>query len=123
MINVFEQVRERLKTVHKTSKDHYDQGAAERNFHPGDKVRIKLKSVGKQLTKLDAPWSIPYEIHAIQGPVLELNDAEKRENNFNVHSDKVIAVKPNLRTEPQPGSVTSCTPSSDSERDLSPESI
>ena len=69
---VFETVREHLDTAHKTSKENYDLGTTKRMFSIGQEVKIKLKNVGKQLNKLQSPWSEALTIQSINGPVLEL---------------------------------------------------
>ncbi len=64
----------------------------------GQAVKIKLKNVGKQLNKLQSPWSEALTIQSINGPVREM--ISKSRKICRVHSDKVIAVRPNLRPEP-----------------------
>ena len=96
---VFENVRKNLDTAHEASKDAYDLGSTKRIFKIGDQVRIKLNKIGTKMNKLKAPWSIPYTIVQIRGPVLELQDPESPDDTFNIHSDKVILLTPNLRVE------------------------
>ena len=70
----FQSVREHLQLFHQREKDHYDLGAIERVFHPGDRVRVRLKSHQKGHSKFLSVWSEPHEVLSVRGVVVTLRE-------------------------------------------------
>ena len=96
---VYEAVRENLSVMQKHAKDLYDLGANARIFIPGDKVRVRLKSIPKSGSKLLAKWSDLYEVINVRGVVISLRDP-KNQNVLYVHADRLSNVNRHLREEP-----------------------
>ena len=70
----FQSVREHLQSFHQREKDHYDLGAIERVFHPGYRVRVRLKSRQKGHSKFLSVWSEPHEVLSVRGVVVTLRE-------------------------------------------------
>jgi transposase InsO family protein len=84
----FESVRQHLKSFHQREKDHYDLGAIERIFQPGDRVRVRLKSRQKGHAKFLSTWSEPHEVLSVRGVVVTLRElATGRE--YVTHHDRL----------------------------------
>ena len=65
--SVFESVRTNLESFHQREKDRYDLGAVERVFHPGDMVKIRLKSRQPGPSKFKSDWSGPHQVVRVRG--------------------------------------------------------
>ena len=72
--NSFASVRENLQSFYQREKNHYDLGAIERIFTPGDLVRVKLKSRAKGPNKFQSEWSSFYEVISVKSVVITLKE-------------------------------------------------
>jgi hypothetical protein len=75
LARAFETAREELGMSQRRMKDRYDNGAAERIFHPGDRVRVRLVNLNiKPGAKLKSKWSRQKEVVKVHGPVVYVRD-------------------------------------------------
>jgi hypothetical protein len=75
LARAFETAREVLGQTQRRMKDRYDNGAAERIFRPGDRVRVRLVNLNvKPGAKLKSKWSRQKEVVRVQGPVVYVRD-------------------------------------------------
>ena len=70
----FASVREHTRSFHQREKDHYDLGAVERVFRPGDRVRVRLKARQRGPAKFHSNWSAPHEVISVRGVVVTLRE-------------------------------------------------
>ena len=84
----FTAVRENTHSFHQREKDRYDLGAIERVFHPGDRVRVRLKARQRGPAKFQSNWSAPHEVLAVQGVVVTLRELSTGRE-YKTHHDRL----------------------------------
>ena len=86
--SVFESVRTNLESFHQREKDRYDLGAVGRVFHPGDMVKIRLKSRQPGPTKFKSEWSGPHQVVRVRGVVVTVREVSTGRE-YNTHHDRL----------------------------------
>jgi len=95
----FSSARENTGKAQLRSKNYYDLGATKKIFQVGDRVRIRLTTVGnKPGSKLKPFWSDVCDVLNVNGLVITVCNALTKQE-FRVHADRLLHVSPHLRYE------------------------
>ena len=92
-----EMVQENLSHVQEVQKGWYDKTARSREFHPGDRVLVLLRT---STHKFQAQWQGPYTVTENRGDVdyvIDMGDRRKRLRTFHVNM-----LRGSMRASPYP---------------------
>ena len=86
--SVFESVCTNLESFHQREIDRYDLGAVQRVFHPGDMVKIRLKSRQPGPSKFKSESSGPHQVVRVRGVMVTVIKVSTGRE-YNTHHDRL----------------------------------